>query len=253
MRQLIKPVEYRSKKVRSSAVPFADCTFDVVTAVETHYYWPDLPANVREVFRVLKPGGSFVLIAETYRGGPFRLIYGAVMPLLRAAYLTDEEHRDLLEGPASSKSTPNTCPERIGFAPFGAVRRSCAVRGCCTQRRPPPLGTPRPYQLPLSLMLDLAFVRNNLPLVEEKLRQRGMDPAVVLKDFHAIDTQRRTAITEAETTKARRNKLTEEFQQLRKAQQDTAANLAGAEGTEGQERDCREAGRTTTTRSCATS
>jgi len=74
-------------------------------------------------------------------------------------------------------------------------------------------------------MLDLAFVRNNLPLVEEKLRQRGMDPAVVLKDFHAIDAQRRTAITEAETMKARRNKLTDEFQQLRKAQQDTAANL----------------------------
>src|SRR3974377_717889 len=74
-------------------------------------------------------------------------------------------------------------------------------------------------------MLDLAFVRNNLPLVEEKLRQRGMDPAAVLKDFHAIDAQRRAAITEAETMKARRNKLTEEFQQLRKAQQDTAANL----------------------------
>ena len=26
-------------------------------------------------------------------------------------------------------------------------------------------------------MLDLNFVRENLPLVEEKLRQRGMDPA----------------------------------------------------------------------------
>jgi len=74
-------------------------------------------------------------------------------------------------------------------------------------------------------MLDLAFVRNNLPLVEEKLRQRGMDPADVLKDFHAIDAQRRTAITEAETMKAQRNKLTEEFQRLRKDKLDTAANL----------------------------
>ena len=74
-------------------------------------------------------------------------------------------------------------------------------------------------------MLDLAFVRSNLPLVEEKLRQRGMDPATVLKDFHAIDSQRRAAITEAETAKARRNKLTEEFQRLRKEKQDTAANL----------------------------
>src|SRR5499433_2707046 len=74
-------------------------------------------------------------------------------------------------------------------------------------------------------MLDLAFVRNNLPLVEKKLRQRGMDPADVLKDFHAIDAQRRTAITEAETMKAQRNKLTEEFQRLRKDKLDTAANL----------------------------
>jgi SAM-dependent methyltransferase len=79
-----------------AALPFPDHTFDIVTAVETHYYWPDLPANVREVLRVLKPGGRFVLIAETYRGGPFRLLYGVVMPLLRAAYLSDEEHRNLL-------------------------------------------------------------------------------------------------------------------------------------------------------------
>src|SRR5499427_6836831 len=74
-------------------------------------------------------------------------------------------------------------------------------------------------------MLDLAFVRENLPLVEEKLRQRGMDPAAVLKDFGAIDAQRRSAITETETAKARRNKLTEVFQQLKKSGQDTAANL----------------------------
>ncbi len=73
-------------------------------------------------------------------------------------------------------------------------------------------------------MLDLAFVRNNLPLVEEKLRQRGMDPAI-LKDFRSIDSERRVAITEAETTKARRNQLTGEFQRLKKEGQDTAANL----------------------------
>ena len=74
-------------------------------------------------------------------------------------------------------------------------------------------------------MLDLAFVRNNLPLVEEKLRQRGMDPAVALGDFNVIDLHRRAAITNAETMKAQRNKLTEEFQRLRKEKLDTAANL----------------------------
>jgi ubiquinone/menaquinone biosynthesis C-methylase UbiE len=79
-----------------AALPFQDGTFDIVTAVETHYYWPDLPANVREILRVLKPGGIFALIAETYRGGPLRLLYGIVVPLLGAAFLSDAEHRDLL-------------------------------------------------------------------------------------------------------------------------------------------------------------
>jgi SAM-dependent methyltransferase len=79
-----------------AALPFPDGTFDIVTAVETHYYWPDLAASVREVFRVTKPGGTFALIAETYRGGPLVWLYTPVMALLRAAFLTDAEHRDLL-------------------------------------------------------------------------------------------------------------------------------------------------------------
>ena len=46
--------------------------FDLVTAVETHFFWPDLPNDVREVLRVLKPGGTFLLIAEVYRGRQYR-------------------------------------------------------------------------------------------------------------------------------------------------------------------------------------
>jgi seryl-tRNA synthetase len=75
-------------------------------------------------------------------------------------------------------------------------------------------------------MLDLAFVRDHLPLVQDRLRQRGIDPISTLRDFEAIDADRRAAITEAETMKARRNQLTAEFQLLRKNQQDTTANLA---------------------------
>ena len=71
-------------------------------------------------------------------------------------------------------------------------------------------------------MLDLAFVRDHLPLVEEKLRQRGMNPAI-LNDFQQIDVQRRTAITEAETMKARRNKLTDEIAKLKKDKQDATS------------------------------
>jgi hypothetical protein len=54
-----------------------------------------LTANTREVYRVLRPNGTFALVAETYRGGPFRLLYSIVMPLLRAAFLTEDEHHEL--------------------------------------------------------------------------------------------------------------------------------------------------------------
>jgi seryl-tRNA synthetase len=77
-------------------------------------------------------------------------------------------------------------------------------------------------------MLDLSFVRDNLPLVEEKLRQRGMDPAAVLKDFREVDTKRRHAITEAETSKAQRNKASEEIAKLKKSGQDASAAMAQA-------------------------
>ncbi len=72
-------------------------------------------------------------------------------------------------------------------------------------------------------MLDLGFVRDNLALVEEKLRQRGMNPAEVLKDFPEIDARRRSAITEAETLKAQRNKVSEQIAQLKKNKQDATA------------------------------
>jgi seryl-tRNA synthetase len=75
-------------------------------------------------------------------------------------------------------------------------------------------------------MLDLNFVRDNLPLVEEKLRQRGMDPAAMLKDFREVDAERRKAINEAETSKARRNKASEEIAKLKKSGQDATAAMA---------------------------
>jgi seryl-tRNA synthetase len=75
-------------------------------------------------------------------------------------------------------------------------------------------------------MLDLNFVRENLPRVEEMLRQRGADPAAVLKDFRELDTQRRHAITEAETMKAQRNRASEDISKLKKSGQDASVAIA---------------------------
>jgi seryl-tRNA synthetase len=72
-------------------------------------------------------------------------------------------------------------------------------------------------------MLDLGFVRNNLELVEEKLRARGADPVALLGDFRALDQSRREAITTAERLKARRNELSQQVGVLKKAGQDATA------------------------------
>jgi seryl-tRNA synthetase len=75
-------------------------------------------------------------------------------------------------------------------------------------------------------MLDLSFVRDNIPKIEQMLRDRGMNPDAVLKDFRTVDTQRRQAIQSAETLKAHRNRLTEEIAALKKSGQDANQLIA---------------------------
>ena len=43
---------------------FASDWFDAVTAFETVYFWPELVQSFREVRRVLKPGGTFLICNE---------------------------------------------------------------------------------------------------------------------------------------------------------------------------------------------
>lgn len=45
-------------------LPYSDEMFDLVTAVETVYFWPNLPDCLQEVRRVLKPGGKFAIMVE---------------------------------------------------------------------------------------------------------------------------------------------------------------------------------------------
>lgn len=47
-------------------LPFADDSFDKIITVESFYFWPDPQENLKEVRRVLKEGGTFLLVADTY-------------------------------------------------------------------------------------------------------------------------------------------------------------------------------------------
>ncbi len=78
-------------------LPYADRAFDLATAIETFYYWPDPEANLREVLRVLRPGGRLLLVAESYRRGSAPSVAGRVMTwLLRGKHLSVAEHVALL-------------------------------------------------------------------------------------------------------------------------------------------------------------
>lgn len=47
-----------------SSLPFISDTFNAVTAVETYYFWPDKLNDLKEIYRVIKPGGKLLLVFE---------------------------------------------------------------------------------------------------------------------------------------------------------------------------------------------
>ena len=48
----------------ASQLPYEDAKFDLVTAVETVYFWPELPKCLKEVHRVMKHGAQFAIMVE---------------------------------------------------------------------------------------------------------------------------------------------------------------------------------------------
>lgn len=45
-----------------SQIPFSDCQFDRVFSVNSLFYWPDVPSGLRECWRVMRAGGTLVLV-----------------------------------------------------------------------------------------------------------------------------------------------------------------------------------------------
>ena len=95
--------------------------FDVITAVETHFWWPDLQSDMHEVFRVLKPEGLFVIVAEIYKGAKTtsaKLVekYAAKSGM---AFLSVDEHREIFSNAGYTKIEIVTEPAKAWICCMG--------------------------------------------------------------------------------------------------------------------------------------
>jgi SAM-dependent methyltransferase len=108
-----------------SSLPFPDRMFDIVTAVNSHYYWPDLVNDMREVLRVLKPGGSLAFIGESYKGGKYDKRDRSFVKAVDLANYSPDELGDLLTKAGYSDVQMFTDYEKgwicsIGVKPLGS-------------------------------------------------------------------------------------------------------------------------------------
>lgn len=97
-----------------SQLPFPAEMFDLITAAETHFFWPNLQGDVREVVRVLKHSGTFTIIAEIYKGAPSAMARAAAKhaPKYGMTLLTPDEHRELLASAGLGDIEIFTWPEK---------------------------------------------------------------------------------------------------------------------------------------------
>jgi len=76
---------------------FPDNFFDLVTAVETYYFWPSLPRAFREIRRVLKPSGKMLLANEMVKDGVYEVKYAKTIEQTHVRLIPLDEIRETLQ------------------------------------------------------------------------------------------------------------------------------------------------------------
>ena len=72
------------------AIPWESTYFTKVLSVESAYYWPDPAQGIREIFRVLSPGGSAWILINYYRDNPHCHQWGELLKVPTHLYSAEE-------------------------------------------------------------------------------------------------------------------------------------------------------------------
>lgn len=78
-------------------ISFEDNKFDIISAVETIYFWPNLIESFKEVKRVLKPSGKLIIICEMYSSEKFKERNEELTAISDMKIHTPKELKGLLE------------------------------------------------------------------------------------------------------------------------------------------------------------
>ena len=99
-------------------LPFADGAFDTVFSVESLYFWPDQPAGLREIRRVLAPGGHFMTALEMV-GGMMNERQLAIVEHLKMFCPTRNELAELMAEAGFADVNVELEPERCWMCAVG--------------------------------------------------------------------------------------------------------------------------------------
>jgi len=95
-----------------SSLPFPDNLIDLATAFETYYFWPNLTDDLEEIRRVLKPGGTLLLVNEVYKDDRFEERNAKWAKLITMQIHAPDEYEDFLSKAGYRIVEIDTIPEK---------------------------------------------------------------------------------------------------------------------------------------------
>jgi SAM-dependent methyltransferase len=92
-----------------SSMRFGDGAFGLITAFESHYFWPDFRKDLKEVHRVTKQNGQLLIVGAVYKNKKYDRRNQRIVDAIGMTYLSIEEFREVLEA--------------VGYSQFDALEQ----------------------------------------------------------------------------------------------------------------------------------